>query len=580
MVLKKWLTIFLINFRVVLIFLFLLRIFPLINNVWIFTSSYMFPMWNFVDISTELTTNAKIFARVVSFVSAIIYLYSYFYLGTAKDMNTFRSVLIIFVFSMLILVLSGSFLTYILGWDGLGVSSFLLVIYYRSLLATRSGLATFITNRLGDFFIIVSFIFLLGLDTIQLETNTQKFPINYGIFTTLFFFMLLTGAFTKRAQIPFSAWLPAAIAAPTPVSALVHSSTLVTAGLYIISKFLYKLDLTINVSIFFCAATVVLSTLAGLIATVESDLKKLVAMSTLRQIGLIGYILFLKENNIALFHIFSHATFKSLLFIVVGSFIIYNTGFQDIRVKTADLSLVKIPIVFLIARRASLIGFLYSSGFFSKDLIILTFCSSGISLILYFFLLFSCFLTVCYTLKSFKLLLNNIRLAVLDGNKTSSAWLSISAMGLLAFTLIFGYFFFWENIDQEHCVIEATNKLLGLWVIITGMVFRYLVWKKNIKTSLTRQSIKYKQLKIFFIQITNLNWISNNFFSSTFKNRYINFYEPTWWNYISEVVSKKNQLLARNHREIKTRNFILPLEQTLYFLLFAINIIIMLIVYF
>lgn len=555
----------------VILFLAAFNILSTTHSIQLGVTGYFIPISLFTEISINISSNAKIFLIVVRFVSAIIYLYSYFYLGVSKDINTFRSVLIIFVLSIIFLILSESFFAYILGWDGLGVRSFLLVVYYSSLLATRSGLATFITNRLGDFFIIISFIFLIALDPTLAEINHWSQPINFKIFNILFFVALLIGAFTKRAQIPFSAWLPAAIAAPTPVSALVHSSTLVTAGLYIISKFLSKIDINTNLSLFFCLATVLLSFLAGVMAVVEPDLKKLVAISTLRQMGLIGYILFIKEVNIALFHIFSHATFKSLLFIVVGSFIIYNTGFQDMRVKTSSLKKTKFAVIIIVSASMSLIGIIYSSGFFSKDLIILSLPSNGVSILLYILLISSCILTVCYTIKTFKLLLNNIELTPIDTDKKFSSSLAISGMGLFLFTIIFGYFFFWGSIDQELYTIEAANKLIGVWILIAGGILTILYWKKNLLFSIRHNSIKYKKTTTFFLQITNLNWISNNFFTSILKLKNINFYEPIWWAYISEKSTKNAQNLNKPE-SLKAAFPIKPLEQTLYFLVFFINI--------
>lgn len=168
-----------------------------------------------------------------------------------------------------------------LGWDGLGLISFLLVIYYNDARSLNSGLVTVFTNRVGDCFFIIRFIFILSNGWINMDFISQGCSL-------LFSLILGIGCITKRAQIPFSSWLPAAIAAPTPVSSLVHSSTLVTAGIYLIVRFNYLLF-----DFFYFLRFISLFTmfLAGVCSIVELDFKKVVAISTLRQLGFIIFSL-------------------------------------------------------------------------------------------------------------------------------------------------------------------------------------------------------------------------------------------------------------------------------------------------
>jgi len=172
------------------------------------------------------------FFRCVSLISSVVFVYSVFYIEGTVDIRRFLFLVFLFVFSMFLLVFSGNFFLVLLGWDGLGLVSFCLVLFYTGATSLMSGLLTMFSNRIGDSFFLVSFFIMFN--------RGYFFLIFFSFFNRFFFIVLLLfGAITKSAQVPFSAWLPAAIAAPTPVSSLVHSSTLVTAGLYVLIRFNY-----------------------------------------------------------------------------------------------------------------------------------------------------------------------------------------------------------------------------------------------------------------------------------------------------------------------------------------------------
>jgi len=168
-------------------------------------------------------------------ISSVVFFYNNFYMEGTVDMRRFLYLVFLFVLSMFILVFSGNFLLTIVGWDGLGLVSFCLVIFYCNASRLDSGLLTVFSNRLGDVFFLVSFYFFSLGGRFNFDSFSVKIPLTFVMF--LFF-----GAITKSAQIPFSSWLPAAIAAPTPVSSLVHSSTLVTAGIYVLIRYHYILQ--------------------------------------------------------------------------------------------------------------------------------------------------------------------------------------------------------------------------------------------------------------------------------------------------------------------------------------------------
>jgi NADH-ubiquinone oxidoreductase chain 5 len=217
------------------------------------------------------------FFSIVCLISRMVFFYSTFYMEGSVDMPRFVYLVVAFVFSMGFLVFSGNFFTVMIGWDGLGLVSFCLVIYYHSSSSLTSGLITVYSNRVGDAAFLVAFFYFFDLGVFQADA------FSFGFFSVIAFFVVF-GAITKSAQIPFSAWLPAAMAAPTPVSSLVHSSTLVTAGVYVLVRFnVFFLSFSLGLAVF----SLFTMFLAGFCACFEGDFKKIIAISTLSQLGFI-----------------------------------------------------------------------------------------------------------------------------------------------------------------------------------------------------------------------------------------------------------------------------------------------------
>lgn len=269
-------------------------------------------------------------------------------------MRNFIILYLSFIFSIVWLILNRNFYWIILGWDGLGVVSFLLIIFYINSERINNGLFTLFQNRIGDLF---SVLFIIGC--VQLRITTVV-VLKYGVV------FLILGACVKRAQYPFNSWLLAAIRAPTPISSLVHSSTLVVAGVYILLQFRYCLVDVLDYLKYFRLLTLVLSTI-GLV--VELDIKKLIAYSTLSHVSLIIYILRIKLFKVVYFHLNIHAIFKSTIFICFGFVILASFHSQDKRlVRIINLNpLLKIAYYY---SRFCLIGLPFLRGFFSKDFMI------------------------------------------------------------------------------------------------------------------------------------------------------------------------------------------------------------------
>lgn len=299
-----------------------------------------------------------VFVFIVLLISTIVTLYTSYYIDGDHSRLGFIFLLSSFVVSIILLLTRPNIISLLLGWDGLGVTSYLLVVYYARARRSVAGILTFLTNRLGDIF----FLLTIGVASFFFDWEI----LNFGVPACLIVFLLMA-CVTKRAQVPFSSWLPAAIAAPTPVSSLVHSSTLVTAGLYLIIRFHFLL-LKIRGFIFFMGRLTLL--VAGAIAVFEWDLKKLIAFSTLSQLGFIVSAFGLGLVWIRFFHLVTHALFKASLFLSAGILIHNADSSQEFR------NIFGVPRhLFWVARVINvcllcLCGIPFTRGFYSKDLII------------------------------------------------------------------------------------------------------------------------------------------------------------------------------------------------------------------
>ena len=282
--------------------------------------------------------------------------------------------------SMYLLILSPNLIRLLLGWDGLGVTSYLLVIFYQRNKSYNAGMLTAITNRLGDAGLLISislFLFLGNWNYVYISSFSN-------IISNLLIYLIIISACTKRAQIPFSAWLPAAMAAPTPVSALVHSSTLVTAGVYLLIR-INLIIVEINIRYVLLLIGMITMIIAGITAMIEMDIKKIIALSTLRQLGIIILILGIGNPMLSFFHLLSHAFFKAMLFICAGIIIHNMKDYQDIRKIGIRHNNLNFCISIMMVANIRLCGLPFLRGFYSKDLIIEILIIKGKNLFLFFF---------------------------------------------------------------------------------------------------------------------------------------------------------------------------------------------------
>ena len=311
---------------------------------------------------------------IITGIGALIHIYSIGYMHDDERLNSFFAQMNLFTFSMLLLVMGANYLILFIGWEGVGFCSYLLIgFWFKNPAFNYAARKAFVMNRIGDLGFILGIIMLFfTFKSVSFnEVFSQAATLQSGApILTLITLLLLVGAVGKSAQIPLFTWLPDAMAGPTPVSALIHAATMVTAGIYMIarSSILYNLaPITSNVMIVLGLTTAIITAIVGLR---QNDIKKVLAYSTVSQLGYMFLALGLGAYSAAIFHVTTHAFFKALLFLGAGSIIHAMGGEQDIR-KMGGLRS-KMPITFITFLIATLAisGIPPFSGFFSKDLIL------------------------------------------------------------------------------------------------------------------------------------------------------------------------------------------------------------------
>jgi NADH-quinone oxidoreductase subunit L len=309
---------------------------------------------------------------VVSGISTLIHLYSVSYMTSDRGYARFFSYLNFFVFSMLLLVLAGNLILLIVGWAFVGFASYALIsFWYRRGTATGAGMKAFVINVVGDIGLVVAALFIfreLGtFDMLEIfEKAPAEFTTNESIVVAIGL-LLLVGAFAKSAQVPLHTWLPDAMEGPTPVSALIHAATMVTAGVYLIARFHPVFEIALTAADI--AALIGLATLliAATIALVVTDLKRIIAYSTMSQIGYMVVGVSIGAYSAGMFHLMTHAFFKALLFMAAGSVIAAMANRQNIDLMAGFRRGLPFTSAMLLIGCLALAAFPVTSGFFSKD---------------------------------------------------------------------------------------------------------------------------------------------------------------------------------------------------------------------
>ena len=365
------------------------------SDVAINSNIYNFKIFNWItsgglvlNWSINIDTLTSVMLVVVTSVSALVHVYSVGYMSHDPDKPRFMSYLSLFTFMMLMLVTSDNFLQLFFGWEGVGLASYLLIgFWYKKPSANSAAIKAFVVNRVGDFglaigiFLIfkytgsVNFVDVFKAIPTLLDKNISMLGIEASLINFICIFLFI-GAMGKSAQIFLHTWLPDAMEGPTPVSALIHAATMVTAGVFLVVRcspiFEYS-PLVLNIIVLVGATT---AFFAGTIGLVQNDIKRVIAYSTCSQLGYMFFAAGLGAYHIAIFHLFTHAFFKALLFLGAGSVIHAFNDEQDMRNMGGVWKKIPYTYSLMIIGTLALTGFPFLSGFFSKDAIIETAYSS------------------------------------------------------------------------------------------------------------------------------------------------------------------------------------------------------------
>nr|YP_009228463.1 NADH dehydrogenase subunit 5 [Gonista bicolor]ALF99724.1 NADH dehydrogenase subunit 5 [Gonista bicolor] len=455
--------------------IFFLGIYYLIFDYSVFVEWELFSLNGSMVVMTFIFDwMSLMFMSFVMYISSLVIYYSEDYMSTEVNINRFIIIVLMFIFSMGLLIISPNLISILLGWDGLGLVSYCLVIYYQNVNSYNAGMLTALSNRIGDVAILISIAWMLNF-------GGWNYIYYYNFISNSFEMKIITmliilASMTKSAQIPFSSWLPAAMAAPTPVSALVHSSTLVTAGVYLLIRFSPMLN-TYGYGWFLLLIGCMTMFMAGLGANFEFDLKKIIALSTLSQLGLMMSILSMGFAKLAFFHLLSHALFKALLFMCAGSMIHNLKDSQDIRFMGSIVNFMPLTSVCFNVSSLSLCGIPFLAGFYSKDLILEIVCLGWINFLIFFFFFLSTGLTTSYSFRLYYYSMsgdNNFYSSFSFDDK--SYYISFGMISLLFIAVFGGSLLSWLIFPVPYMIVLPYYlKFLTISVVILGSYLGYLI---------------------------------------------------------------------------------------------------------
>nr|WP_314896278.1 NADH-quinone oxidoreductase subunit L [uncultured Flavobacterium sp.] len=329
-----------------------------------------------VDFGFQLDQLSILWLLFVTGIGSLIHLYSISYMHDDENMHKFFAYLNLFIFFMITLVIGSNLLVMFIGWEGVGLCSYLLIgFWHKNQDFNDAAKKAFIMNRIGDLGLLIG-IFILGnlfstVDFTTLKTAITTAPDYNDFWVAVAALALFIGACGKSAQIPLYTWLPDAMAGPTPVSALIHAATMVTAGIFMITRLNFLFDLTPSVQSVIAIVGAVTALVAATIGLVQNDIKKVLAYSTVSQLGLMFLALGLGAYEVAVFHVITHAFFKACLFLGSGSVIHALHGEQDMRNMGGLKKAMPITFVTMLVASLAISGVPLFSGFFSKDEILL-----------------------------------------------------------------------------------------------------------------------------------------------------------------------------------------------------------------
>jgi proton-translocating NADH-quinone oxidoreductase chain L len=465
---------------------------------------------------------------VVTFISMLVHLYSIEYMAHDPHLPRFMSYLSLFTFFMLLLITANNFLQMFVGWEGVGLSSYLLInFWFTRIQANKAAIKAMLVNRVGDFFILFAlFSIYVVFNSLDYDVIFSLVPLmlNYKFIFIIFeipaldfiCILLFLGAMGKSAQLGLHTWLPDAMEGPTPVSALIHAATMVTAGVFLIARCSYFFEFSpfaLNLVILVGSATAFFASTTGLF---QNDLKKVIAYSTCSQLGYMIFACGLSNYDVGVFHLANHAFFKALLFLGAGSIIHAVADEQDMRKMGGLKNLLPFSYAIMLIGSLALIGFPFLAGFYSKDTILEVAYAKYTTFghFAYYLGSFAAFFTAFYSTR----LLFLVFLAEPNGNKNvilnahEGSWkLTLPLFILSFFSITIGFLTrevfigfgtdFWNTaifvLPSNYLLsdiefIDLFHKLFPLILTILGASFAFFIYLLN----LNRFYI-IKQTKIF-----------------------------------------------------------------------------------
>ena len=444
---------------------------------------------------------------LITSVSALVHIYSTGYMSDDPHIPRFMSYLSLFTFLMIVLVTSDNYVQLFIGWEGVGLCSYLLINFWLTRIkANKAAIKAMIVNRVGDIGLLLA-MFLIIKEFGTLEYSTLSGVSGDGKDLTVICLLLFFGAVGKSAQLGLHTWLPDAMEGPTPVSALIHAATMVTAGVFLIIRsgpLFESSSLVLTIVTFIGALT---AFFAATIGVAQNDLKKVIAYSTCSQLGYMVMACGVSNYSASLFHLLNHGFFKALLFLSAGSVIHAVNGEQDIRKMGALIRSIPLTYAMILIGSLSLMGFPYLSGFYSKDLILeLTY---GKYYIVFAFWLgsLSALLTAFYSVRLIYLTFitntNASKMIFRVAQESSSS--IIFPLLLLAFGSIFVGYFTKEMVLTNSItpIVDNLIKITPFVLSLLGILLAFIV-----PTAVNRSRVLYT----FLNSAWQFNFIINNFF--------------------------------------------------------------------
>ena len=465
-----------------------------------------------VDWSIRLDTLTAVMFIVVTTVSACVHLYSIGYMEEDPSKIRFMGYLSLFTFFMLVLVSSNNLLQMFFGWEGVGLASYLLIgFWHHKDSANKAAIKAFVVNRVGDFGYAIGiagifYIFgTISFDSIFSQVDQfSEHQIQFLSFSfpTLDFlcFLLFIGAMGKSAQLGLHTWLPDAMEGPTPVSALIHAATMVTAGVFLVARMspLYEFATFTNLFITFIGAATAI--FAASIALTQNDIKRVIAYSTCSQLGYMFFAAGVGAYNASIFHLTTHAFFKALLFLSAGSVIHAMHHEQDMRKMGGLFKKIPFTATMMWIGSLAIIGFPYLSGYYSKESILENafYASNGIAYFAYLVGILTALLTAFY---SWRLLFLTFHGENRSNNKTydhahesplvMTVPLFILAIGSIFSGIFFADYFigyykkeFWDNAilltESSHKYLPLTQSLISKSAVAIGILVCVLIYSNNL----------------------------------------------------------------------------------------------------